>query len=252
MVHEGREASCKTADLIEELGQVEFIFSDKTGTLTQNDMVFRFCAINKKVYGKEREQNVRSTSFVKSSRPSNSTINNRTKGEFNINGDLTAANEIRNNTFEAPHIENFFRSLSLCHSCVAEKLPEDNKLSYASSSPDEIALVNGASDMGFVFIEKNSKYICFENRYLEKIHPNFQETWELLAEIPFDSFRKRMSVIVKNSSTNEICVYSKGADSAMIPLCRLDRDGQEFCESNFLHSLIFIIFYYFKSKRLII
>lgn len=34
---------CRNSDLIEELGQVEFIFSDKTGTLTQNKMEFKKC-----------------------------------------------------------------------------------------------------------------------------------------------------------------------------------------------------------------
>jgi P-type E1-E2 ATPase len=34
-------ANCRNSDLIEEMGQVEFIFSDKTGTLTQNKMEFK-------------------------------------------------------------------------------------------------------------------------------------------------------------------------------------------------------------------
>ena len=38
-------ASCRNSDLIEELGQVEFVFSDKTGTLTQNKMEFKKCQV---------------------------------------------------------------------------------------------------------------------------------------------------------------------------------------------------------------
>jgi len=44
-------SQCKNSDLIEELGQIEFIFSDKTGTLTQNKMEFKKCAVNNIAYG---------------------------------------------------------------------------------------------------------------------------------------------------------------------------------------------------------
>lgn len=42
---------CRNSDLIEELGQIDFVFSDKTGTLTQNKMIFKKCSINNVVYG---------------------------------------------------------------------------------------------------------------------------------------------------------------------------------------------------------
>jgi P-type E1-E2 ATPase len=44
---------CRNSDLIEELGQIDFIFSDKTGTLTQNKMIFKKCSVNSKVFGDE-------------------------------------------------------------------------------------------------------------------------------------------------------------------------------------------------------
>lgn len=54
-----KRPNIKTSDLIEELGQVEIIFSDKTGTLTTNDMEFKKCSVNLQIFGNESDPSVR-------------------------------------------------------------------------------------------------------------------------------------------------------------------------------------------------
>lgn len=46
---------CRNSDLIEEMGQVEFIFSDKTGTLTCNIMEFKQCSVNGRIFATQQE-----------------------------------------------------------------------------------------------------------------------------------------------------------------------------------------------------
>lgn len=69
-----------------------------------------------------------------------------------------------NKTMESSYIEHYFKAISLCHSCVTE-VNSNNEIIYSSTSPDEIALVKGASEMGFVFKERTNKYMILENKY---------------------------------------------------------------------------------------
>ena len=80
-----------------------------------------------------------------------------------------------------------------------------------SSSPDEVALVKGAKLMGFNFVNRTPNSLSIN------IFDELIETWEIIVIFPFDSSRKRMSMILKNSYTKAILMVSKGADTVMIP-----------------------------------
>jgi phospholipid-translocating ATPase len=74
--------------------------------------------------------------------------------------------------------------------------------------------------MGFEFINKTSETI--EVKTLDGTN----QIWELILELPFDSTRKRMSVIVKRRDieNSDYIVFCKGADTAMLNVIEKDVD----------------------------
>jgi phospholipid-transporting ATPase len=122
------KAECRNSDLIEELGQVEFVFSDKTGTLTQNKMDFKRCSINGKVFTdeeKEGDKNKTSDGFLSTTWQS-ATVQ-------------AIGSSHRNETQEK--LVQFFTMMAVCHSVVVDRNPKTQEIIYQATSPDEHALV---------------------------------------------------------------------------------------------------------------
>lgn len=209
--------------IADDLGQIDYVFSDKTGTLTRNVMEFKKFSVNGVVYGEGltggdkdmgtgAEDGVANTSTgnLKQTRPED----NRPPFWDNLL-DIHLSEE---NTTQHAALSEFFTSLALCHSVLVSK-DKSGAIAYKAQSPDEAALVNAAKDAGFIFLTRESTTMVCNLEGEEK-------GFELLNVIEFNSTRKRMSVIVRDRD-GAIVLYCKGADSVIYERLAEGQDAYE-------------------------
>ena len=139
-------ALCRTSSLVEELGQIEYVFSDKTGTLTRNEMEFRFCSIGGVAYADVVDESRRGDGEDdKEAWRSFADLRALVAGEQNPFVDFS---EVGAST-ERHVADEFLTLLAVCHTVIPEV--RDGKMQYQASSPDEAALVAGAELLGYQF-----------------------------------------------------------------------------------------------------
>lgn len=188
-------AVARTTNISDDLGQIEHVFSDKTGTLTQNVMEFMKCSVNGKIYGDDKRKD------------------EDTKGKAAFQDpDFEEAAADESNEM----IQHFLWLLTTCHGVIPEA---DDKAPHGylfqASSPDEGALVTAAANLGLVLTKRTQHSMTV-------VRGNETFDVEILAFLEFSSERKRSSIIIRHPITKEIVLYCKGADDVILDRLKAD------------------------------
>ncbi|KUJ12633.1 phospholipid-translocating P-type ATPase [Mollisia scopiformis] len=244
-----------TQTIYENLGQISYIFSDKTGTLTENVMRFRKMSVAGTIWthnSDDRADLHHMDSKTKEEKALFRVQQNAALGRSSVIPSLVDEDEILTSHQSRDHSSSLVMRNSmpdrssnteqptsaLQHHILTEpgpssdaikmfllsvalchtcfpELQEDGKITYQAASPDEYALVEAAHEMGYSLLSRDSHLITLEISSVETEGMS-QETYEVLDVIEFSTHRKRMSIVVRFPD-GRICLFCKGADSIMQP-----------------------------------
>ncbi|EPS74312.1 hypothetical protein M569_00437, partial [Genlisea aurea] len=206
---------CRALNINEDLGQIKYVFSDKTGTLTENKMEFVCASIGGRDYGSSEE----SGEDGKVGHTSRSRQLMRPKMRIKIDSELFDLSQYRHSS-EGWHVSDFFIALAVCNTIVPLTLeapdPAVKLIEYQGESPDEQALAYAAASYGFMLVERTSGHLVVDIKG-ERLR------FDVLGLHEFDSDRKRMSVVL-GYPDKTVKAFVKGADTSMFSIMDSFRD----------------------------
>ena len=237
------ETIARNSTIPEELGRISYIFSDKTGTLTKNEMIFKKIAMESEQFGEDNFHDLKgilSDECQDNNAPlldlinTKNSINENNNIESNEKLSIISTDNIMNDSNDSYHskplqsnrkmakrirrdrgkiIRDTITAMVLCNNVTP------TETGYQASSPDEIALVKFAETLNMRLIHRTDREIRIKDS-AENI-----EEYEVLANFPFSSDTKRMGIVLKNKLHGHIIYYLKGAENVMMQFVKKDYIG---------------------------
>uniref|UniRef100_A0A3P9PK23 Phospholipid-transporting ATPase n=1 Tax=Poecilia reticulata TaxID=8081 RepID=A0A3P9PK23_POERE len=211
----------RTSTIPEELGRLVYLLTDKTGTLTQNEMVFKRLHLGTVAYGNDTMDEIQShivQSYAQGpAQPSGGGSGNAAVARSNPPQGPKVRKSVSSRIHEA------VKAVALCHnvtpvyeshgaageteSAEADQDFSDDNRTYQAASPDEVALVRWTESVGLTLVSRDLTSL----------------------QLRTPSGQILSFLILQEEATGEITFYMKGADVAMATIVQYNDWLEEEC-----------------------
>ncbi|SCV99908.1 LAFE_0B05182g1_1 [Lachancea fermentati] len=184
------ETIVRTSTIPEDLGRIEYLLSDKTGTLTQNDMQLKKLHLGTVSYTMETMDIV--TDYIRGLSTASAASNMPTTSRKDL----------------PTRVRDLVLTLAICHQVTPTF--EDGELTYQAASPDEIAIVKFTESVGLTLFKRDRHSMTILH---DQSGTSFE--YDILHVFPFNSDNKRMGIIIHDKQKDSYWFLQKGADVVM-------------------------------------
>ena len=230
------ETIARNSTIPEELGRISYIFSDKTGTLTKNEMIFKIIAMETEIFAEDKFTDLKGILLDECKESDAPLLDLLKNNSVNENLSLNISNNSSSSSFKSDlseskrkkrlrrHRNKLIRdtitAMCLCNNVTPIVDDNDpNNMTYQASSPDEVALVKFAVTLDMRLVGRTDKEIKIKDA------ADHEEEFEVLANFPFSSDTKRMGIILRNKKHGHIIYYLKGAENVMMKFVKKEYVG---------------------------